>query len=210
MQQADGKDKALTPGESWDTIHSTMERGRSAMHVAGTATILLLWGAIVSVGFLSQYSIETLAPGFAADYPWFPGPMWGALAAAGMLGSALIGHRAGRENAAGSAARNAGFRVFFFWLAVLAAAFFIPAAAGMWTADAAVHIPGVAIGVVALGYVLFGIMHHPAIAAVGAGLAAAFYVPSHLVGDAAPAVSAAAMLAVAALGAVWVRKSGVV
>ena len=61
----------------------------------------------------------------------------------------------------------------------------------------------------ALGHVLFGIMHRPVIAAVGAGLAAAFYVPSYVAGDAALAVSAAAMLVVVGIGAAWIRKSGV-
>ena len=64
-------------------------------------------------------------------------------------------------------------------------------------------------GIVALGHILFGIMHRPAIAAVGAGFAAAFYLPSYLAGDAALAVSAAATLVVVALGAAWTRKSGV-
>ena len=67
----------------------------------------------------------------------------------------------------------------------------------------------VAIGIVALGHVLFGIMHRPVIAAVGAGLAAAFYIPSYVAGDAALAVSAAAMLVVVGIGAAWIRKSGV-
>ena len=61
----------------------------------------------------------------------------------------------------------------------------------------------------ALGLVLFGIMHRPVIAAVGLGFAAAFYVPSHLAGDAAPLVTAGVVLAVAAAGAAWVRRSGV-
>ena len=80
----------------------------------------------------------------------------------------------------------------------------------MWTEDVAgANIAGVAVGIVALGHILFGIMHRPAIAAVGAGFAAAFYVPGYLAGDAAPAVSGAAMLMVAVLGAAWIRKSGV-
>ena len=79
----------------------------------------------------------------------------------------------------------------------------------MWNADAGANIPHVAIGIVALGYVLFGIMHRPMIAVVGVGIAAAFYLPNYLAGDAALAVSAAATLTVAALGAVWIRRSGV-
>ena len=77
------------------------------------------------------------------------------------------------------------------------------------TADRAADIPHVAIGIVALGHVLFGIMHRPVIAAVGAGLAAAFYIPSYVAGDAALAVSAALMLGVVGIGAAWIRTSGV-
>ena len=90
-----------------------------------------------------------------------------------------------------------------------AAAFVIPAASGMWIegTDSAA-ISGVAIGIVALGYILFGIMHHAAIALVGLGLAAAFYVPTFFVGDAALVVSAALMLVVVAVAWVWIRKSG--
>ena len=61
----------------------------------------------------------------------------------------------------------------------------------------------------ALGYVLFGIMHRPVIAALGVGIAAAYYIPSYLAGDAAPMVSAVAILVVVGLSAAWIRKSGV-
>ena len=210
MQGPDAEPAALTPNESWDAIHATMDRARSSMYAAGTATILLLWGAIVALGAFSQYAVATLASEFAAATPWYPGPLWGALAAAGMVGSALIGHRAGRENAAGDAARSAGIRVFLFWLAVMVAAFLVPAAAGLWAADdAGAAIPRVTVGIVALGLILFGIMHRPAIAAVGVGFAAAYYLPSYLAGDVSLLATGAAMLAVVALGAAWVRKSGV-
>ena len=209
MERSDQKSESLTPQESWGSIHATLEEARSSMYVAGTATILLLWGAIVSLGFISQYATETLATDFATQNPWFSAPLWGVLTVTGMMGSAVIGHRAGRKNAAGDAVRNAGIRVFLFWLAVATTAFFLPAAAGMWNADAGANIPHVAIGIVALGYVLFGIMHRPMIAVVGVGIAAAFYLPNYLAGDAALAVSAAATLTVAALGAVWIRRSGV-
>ena len=105
--------------------------------------------------------------------------------------------------------RSAGIRVFFFWLAIVAAAFLIPAAAGMWNADDGANIPRVTIGIVVLGYVLFGIMYRPVIAAVGAGIAVAFYVPSYFAGDAAPVVTAVAILMVVALSAARIRKSGV-
>ena len=196
MQGTDHESASLTPQESWGAIHSTMEEARSSMYLAGTATILLLWGVIVSLGFISQFAAETLASDFATRNPWISAPLWGVLVVAGMLGSAVIGHRAGS-------------RVFLFWLAVATAAFLVPAAAGMWNAEDGINIPYVAIGIVSLGYVLFGIMHRPVIAVVGVGIAAAFYIPGYLAGEAALAVSAAATLTVAALGAVWIRKSGV-
>lgn len=209
MQGAGGDTRTLTPEEGWHAIHTTMEGARSSMYVAGMTTILLLWGAIVSLGYLSQYAIEELASAFVASNPWIGAPLWGVLVGAGMLGSAIIGHRAGKEDAAGGAMRGAGIRVFLFWLAVVLAAFLVPAAAGMWTAGDGAKIPHVAIGIVALGHILFGIVSRPMVAAVGAGIAAAFYLPSYLAGDAALAVSAAATLLVVALGAAWIRRSGI-
>ena len=179
------------------------------MYVAGTSAILLLWGVIASLGMISQYAIETFAADFMSRNPWAIAPLWGVLVTLGMVGSAIIGHRAGRESAEGGAIRSAGIRVFFFWLAVAGAAFFVPAAAGMWNADDAASIPRVAIGIVALGHILFGIMHRPMIAVVGVGIAAAFYIPSYLAGDAAPMVTAVAFLVVVALSAAWIRKRGV-
>ena len=189
-----------------------MDETRSAMYVAGTATILLLWGVIVSLGYLAEYSIDTLAADIREDAPWVSAPLWAILVTAGMASSAIIGRRAGRKQAAGHAAHSAGIRVFLYWLAVAVAvaAFLIPAAAGLWNADEEpANVARVAIGVVALGHVLFGIMHRPVIAAVGVGIAAAFYVPSYLAGDAALAVSAAATLLVVALAWVWIRRSGI-
>ena len=210
MQQSDGEAKALTPEESWRDIHETMDRARSSMYVAGSATILLLWAATASVGVVSQYAILTLASEFAERSPWIFGVLWGALMAPGMVGSGFIGRRAGRKIAAGDAARKAGIRVFLYWLAVIVAMFLIPAAAGMWNAENGDNIPGVTLGIVSLAYILFGIMHRPVLAAVGAGFAAAFYIPNYLVdGDEAMLVSAASMLAVVVLGAWWIRKSGV-
>ena len=208
MQNAERETAALQPEESWSAIHATMDQARSSMYVAGTETILLLWGGIVALGLLAQYAVAALAPEFAAGSPWYPAPLWAVLATAGMVGSAILGHRAGRENAAGPAARSAGIRVFLFWLAVAVAAFLVPAAAGLWTAGAdGTVIARVTVGIVALGYILFGIMHRPAIAAVGVGFAVAFYLPSYVAGDAAPVVSAAATLLVVALGTVWIRRS---
>ena len=209
MQEPDGGTSAFTPQESLQAIHVTMDRARNSMYVAGSATILLLWGVISALGLTTQYALETLAPEFTLRNLWIYAPLWGVLATVGMAGSALIGHRASSQEAAGVATRNAGIKVFLFWLAVVVAAFFIPAAAGMWTADAAANIPRVTLGIVALGYILFGIMHRPVIAVVGAGFAVAFYVPSYLAGDAAPLLTAGAFLIVAALSAAWIRRSGV-
>lgn len=211
MGRPDAETAALTPEEGWSTIHRTLDRTRNSMYVAGTSTIVLLWGAIVAIGFGSQYAVQTLASDFAADRPWYPGPLWGVLAFIGMVGSAVVGHRASRKIALGTGMRNAGIRVFFFWLAILVAAFLIPAAAGMWTGgEAATRIPYVSIGIVTLGFVLFGIMVRPVLAVVGLGLATAFYIPAYLVEyPVSAAVSAAAILAVVALSWAWIRRSGV-
>ena len=210
MHVSDGETEAVTPEESWRNIHETMDRARSSMYIAGTATITLLWAAITSVGVGSQYAIMTLASEFADRSPWIFGVLWGVLMVPGMVGSGFIGRRAGRKIAAGDAARSAGIRVFLYWLAVVVAVFLIPAAAGMWNGEDGDKIPGVVLGIVALAYILFGIMHRPALAAVGAGFAAAFYIPNHLVeGDEAMLVSAALMVVVVAIGAWWIRKSGV-
>ena len=201
---------ALTPEESWSAIHTSMDRARSSMYVAGTASILLLWGVLISLGYLSQYAVSALATGFVERAPWFPAPLWGILAAVGMACSAVIGHRATGRYAVGEAARSAGIRVFLYWLAVVAAAFAIPAMAGMWTAgQAGENIAHVTVGIISLGYILFGIMHRPVIAAVGVGIAGAFYIPGYLAGEAAPLLSAVVMLLVAALGAIWIRRSGI-
>ena len=210
MQESDDEERALTPEESWRAIHTTMDSARSSMYVAGAATIALLWGGIAALGYLSQYALQTFAPDVMTSSPWINLPLWGALVTAGMVASAIIGYRAGRENVTGDAGRSAGIRVFLFWLAVVAAAFLIPAAAGMWSPDnAGANIARASIGIIALGYILFGIMHRPVIAVVGVGIAAAFYVPSYLDIDAAALVSAVLTLIVAALAAAWIRKTGV-
>ena len=209
MREQESQGQQITPEQGWQSIHATLDRSRTSMYVAGWTTIMLMWGAIVAVGYLCMYAIEEFAPGFAADYPWYPGPLWLGLTAPGMIGSSLIGHRASKRNATGPSATAAGLRVFGFWMAVVAAAFVIPAASGLWAGDVdGLAISGVAIGIIALGYVLFGIMHHAAIALVGVGIAAAFYVPAHVAGDAAPVVSAALILAVVAVAWAWIRRSG--
>lgn len=211
MGRPEGGTAALTPEEGWSTIHETLDRARSSMYLAGTSTILLLWGAIVALGFGSQYAVQALASDFAADRPWYPGPLWGVLVVAGMVGSAVIGHRASREIAVGINMRSVQIRAFFFWLTVVVATFLIPAAAGLWAGgEAATRIPDVSIGIVTLGYILFGIMVRPVLAVVGLGIALAYYIPAFLVGDpASPVVSAAAILVVVALSWTWIRRSGV-
>ena len=208
MQDQDREGQQITLEQGWRSIQSTLESSRSAMYVAGWPTITLLWGAIVALGYFSMYAVETFAAGFADDYPWYPGPLWFGLAIPGMIGSSLIGYRASKQNASGPSATAAGLRVFGFWMTVVASAFIIPGASGLWTSDHdPIVITGVAIGIVALGYVLFGIMHHLAIALVGLGIAASYYLPTHFGGDAGPVLSAVLMLAVVAVAWVWIRKS---
>ncbi len=208
MQNPDGEGQHITPEQGWRSIQSTLERSRSAMYVAGWPTITLLWGAIVALGYFSMYAVETFAPGFADDYPWYPGPIWFGLAIPGMIGSSLIGYRASKQNASGPTATAAGLRIFGFWITVVASAFIIPAASGLWTADSdPMAITGVAIGIIALGYVLFGIMHHLAIALVGVGIAASYYLPTRFGGDAGPVLSAVLILVIVAVAWLWIRRS---
>lgn len=197
----------LTPEESWNTIHATFDSTRTSMYIAGITNILLFSGALVALAFFTHYAIETLAPTFATDHPWYPGVVWGVMGTLGMIGNSIIGHRAGKKLSQGAASRNAGIRVFAFWMTVVSACFLIPAAAGMWNADSGDQIPYVTVGVIALGYILFGIMFRPMLVAVGAGLAASFYLPGHFAGDAALAFQGAATLTVCVLGALWLRRS---
>ena len=210
MRKQNSEGQGITPEQGWTSIHATLDRSHSSMYMAGWTSIMLLWGAIVAVGYLSMYTVETLAPEFAADYSWYPGLLWFGLVIPGMIGSSIIGYRASKQNASGPSATAAGLRVFGFWMAVVAAAFIIPAASGLWTADSdPIAIAGIGVGIVALGYILFGILHHPAIALVGLGFAASYYLPMHFAGDAAPVVSAALIIAVVAAAWVWSRKSRV-
>ncbi len=209
MRNREGEGQQIDAEQGWTSIHATLDRSHNSMYMAGWTNIMLLWGAIVAVGYLSMQAIGTFAPEFAADYPWYPGPLWLGLAALGMIGSSIFGYRAGRQNASGPSARAAGLRVFGFWMAVVAAAFVIPAASGLWVAGSdPLAIGGVSVGIIALGYVLFGILHHPAISLVGVGIAASYYLPAHFAGDAAPVVSAALIIGVVAAAWLWSRKSG--
>ena len=199
--------RELTPEESWNTIHATFDRARASMYIAGITNILLFSGSLVALAFFAHYAIETLAPTFATENPWYPGVVWGTMGTLAMIGNSFIGHRAGKKVSEGPAARNAGIRVFAFWLTVVSACFLIPAAAGMWNSDSGDMTPGVTVGIIALGYILFGIMFRPMLVAVGAGLAASFYLPGHFAGDTALAFQGAATLTVCVLGALWLRKS---
>jgi hypothetical protein len=207
MGTTGGDAAALTPEESWGTIHETLDRTRNSIYLAGTSTILVLWGVIVSLGYFWQYAYQTMAGDFFAGRPWIPLQIWIALGVGGMVGSGIIGHRATRRIAPGVDLRRAGIRVGLFWLAVVTAAFLLPGAAGLWNSELAARIPYVVVGIVGLGYVLFGIMFRPALAMVGLGIAVSFYLPSYLAGDAGPAVSGAATLLVAGLGWAWIRKT---
>ncbi len=209
MGGQDGGTAALTPEESWGTIHETLDRTRSSIYVAGASTILILWGVIVALGYFWQYAYQTLAGDLFAGRPWIPLPIWIALGIGGMVGSGIISHRATRRLAPGVDLRQAGIRVGLFWLAVVTASFLLPGAAGLWNAELAARIPYVVVGVIGLGYVLFGIMFRPALAMVGLGIAASFYLPNYLAGDVAPALSGAATLVVAGLGWAWIRRTDV-
>ena len=186
-----------------------MDKARSSMYLAGASSILILWGAITPVAYLFEYWLQTGGSDLAEQSPWVRAPGYGVLLAAGIVGSGIIGRRAASGNVTKEIGRAVGLRVFFFWIAVTAATFYIPAAAGMWTPELGPQIPHVAIGIVTLGYVLFGIMTNLVLAGIGVGIAAAYYLPGHLAGDAALVVSAAATMVVVVLGAVWLRKSGI-
>ena len=210
MKNQDREEQRITSEDAWESIHATLDRSHSLMYVAGWPSILLLWGVIVSVGYLTQFVVETAFATFSDDNPWFPGPLWGVLGTIGMIGSSILGHRAGHANSDGPTATRTGLRVFFFWMTVVTAAFIIPAASGLWTIESnGLAISGVAVGIVALGYILFGIMHHKAIALMGVGIAAAHYVPSYFAGDFSNAVSAVLVLTAVAIAWTWIRKTGV-
>ena len=176
--------------------------------MAGTAYRLLLWGALVSIYFFTLFAIGELAAGFATSYPWYPGALWGIIGTPGMVGSALIGRHEGSRNADYETARAAGLKVFAYWMAVVIAAFLVSGTAGLWSEDGAEKIPHVTIGIISLGYVLFGIMHRPALAVVGVGMAMSFYLPAYFAGNFAQLGTGASMLAVTVLGAAWIHRSG--
>ena len=200
---------SLSPEASLSTIHSTLSQAQSSMYLAGTATILLVWGALTAIGFLAEFAIASLASDFVVNNPWFRAPVWGGLIIIGMVASSIIGTRASRQLADRATARRVGLKVFSFWMTVATASWLIPGLSGLWTsADTAQHIPGVAIGIVALGYVLFGLFSRLAVSLLGIGIAAAYYIPAHLVGEDAYPITAVLMLILIGAGAIWLRKSG--
>ena len=208
MKRPNDKERQTTPKQQWQSIHETLDKSRNSMYLVGSPEIILLWGVIVALGYLSMHGVESLTPAFAADKPWYPGPLWFGLGVLGMLGSSTIGYRASRQKSDGLLAKSVGLRVFGFWVATVAAAFIIPVVSGVWTPDSdPIVIRGISIGIIALGYVLFGIMYHPAIALAGLGIAASYYLPPHLAGDGAPLLSAGIVLVVLAFAWAWIRKS---
>lgn len=209
MQSAAGDGQELSPQQGWEDIHATMDQLRSSMYVAGTATILLVWGAIISLGFFVEYSFTTFLEDAAADRPWIRAPLWFGLVAVGMVASALIGDRAGRKTGAGGAAKSAGIRTFFFWLTIAVAAFVMPAALGLWEEGDGGATGGVSIGIAMLGFILFGIMHRPIIAVLGLVFLAAYFVPYRVAGDNALLISAVLMAITAAAGWAIIRRSDV-
>lgn len=202
-----GDTAVLGPEESWQTVRTTIHGTRYAMYTAGSTAILLMWAGILAVAYLAQYSVSTFAADFADRNPWFPGPLWVVLTLPGVFGSMIIGHRAGNAVSPDTAMRNAGIRVFLYWMAVICAAGLLPGAAGLWNESASEKIPFVLFGIFALGYVLFGILTRPLIAFFGLGMAVTFYVPQYLFEDIAPAVSGIAMLALLAGVLGWVRRT---
>ena len=208
MQTFDEGADGLTAETSWETIHVTVDEARSSMYLAGSAAIMLLWGVVTSVGYLSMYAVYTLTPGFAEQWPWFPGPLWGGLAMAGSAGSSILGGRAGQRLASGTAARRAGMRVMFYWMALTVGGWLILTAGGLLSGDSWEPPVRAGIGIVALGYILFGVMTRLVFAATGVGIAAAFYVPHYLLDDAAFGVSGVLSLATFVLAFWWIRKTG--
>lgn len=206
VQAFDAGAGRLSDEESWASIHTTVDDARRSMYNAGSTTILLLWAAIAGIAFMAQYAITALAPDFSGRAPWLPGALWSVLGPLGGWASFVIGRRARQRIGVGDASRKLEIRGVLFWLAVLAASFLIPLAAGLHSVDAAergTNINLVIVGVWTLGLILFGIMHRTLIAAGGAFYAAAFYIPFYAAPDIAPAISGAALLAVAAGALAW-------
>ena len=96
MTQHADDSAVLSVADGWETVQATTHGARGALYAAGSTAITLLWAGILSVGYLAQWAVAALSPGFADDYPWYPGPLWAAVAVPGIIASAVIGHRAGQ------------------------------------------------------------------------------------------------------------------
>ncbi len=200
----------LSPEASLNTIHSTISQAQTSIYLAGTATILLMWGSLTAIGYLVDFAITNLAPDFASEYPWFRAPVWAGIIIIGMIASSVIGSRASKQLTDPSTARRLGIRVFTFWVTVGTAAWTIPGLSGLWTlTDPGQHIAGVAIGIVALGYILFGLFTRIVISILGIGIALAYYIPFYFAGEAAYPATAVLILILIAAGALWLKKNGI-
>ena len=211
MKTFDEGADALTAEEGWQTIHATMDQARSSMYVAGMATILLMWGVILAVGYLTMWGVYTFAPDFADQRPWFPAPLWFVLGPIGGVSSGIIGSRASRRLAYGAAGRRAGIRVCLFFVTTIAATFPILEVGGVLddpAADNGQTLTASIAGFVALSYILFGIMTRAVIALAGVGFAVAFFVPHYLLDDAALGVTGVLSLVVFSLAFLWIRRTG--
>ena len=211
METFDEGADALTPEESWQTIHATMDDAQRSMYVAGMATILMLWGVIMAVGYITMYALYEYAPDFAEEKPWIFGLLWWVLGPIGGISSGIIGHRASRRLAYGAAGRRAGIRVCLFFVTQVVATFLILGVAGVLdvesAADGEVLTASIA-GFVALAYILFGIMTRVVIAMAGVGFALAFFAPYYLLDDAALAVTGVLCLVTFGLAFAWIRRTG--
>ena len=58
MQRSEHDTTSLTPQESWDAIHSTMEEARSSMYVAGDAASAVSAAATLAVAALGAIWIR--------------------------------------------------------------------------------------------------------------------------------------------------------
>lgn len=211
METLDEGQDDLTVEESWQSIHATMEQVRSSMYVAGMATILLLWGVILAVGYITMYAVYEFAPDFAEQRPWFPAPLWFVLGPIGGVSSGIIGSRTSRRLAYGDAGRRAGIRVCLFFVTTIVATFLILGVGGVLddpSADDGKALTASIAGFVALSYILFGIMTRTVIALAGVGFAIAFFVPYYLLDDAALGVTGVLSLVAFGLAFLWIRRSG--
>ena len=63
--------------------------------VAGTSTILLLWGALTAVSYFFEYWLQTGGSDAAEQSPWVRAPFYGAFIAVGVVGGPLSSARLG-------------------------------------------------------------------------------------------------------------------